>query len=65
MKNWKSLKLGDNVVWTTREFGITQKTHAEITEIAEDHAIATEITEFPRKMNLWIDDDTQHMFEKE
>lgn len=67
MKNWKELKVGDKVVETVNDFDCVKpiKVHCEITKVEEDHAIATEINDFDYKMTLWIDDDTQDMFEKE
>lgn len=65
MKNWRKLKLGDRLIETVEEFGITTKVLCEVTKIENDHAIATEVNDFDYKMNLWIDDGTQDMFERE
>ena len=65
MNNWRKLKVGDKVVETVTEGGKQLKVHCEITEVTFDYALATEINNFDYKMRLWIDDDTQVLFEKE
>lgn len=57
MKNWRSLKVGDTVTYTTNEFDGSFQCQAVITEVAEDHALARQ-----GDMQLWIDDDTAYMF---
>ena len=65
MKNWRELKIGDKVIENIDDFDCVKpvKVHCIITKVEEDHVIATEIND--SDLNLWIDDDTEYMFEKE
>ena len=54
----KNFKLNQKVLWHTEDFDGTVDQSAVITEVHEDHCIAT--TE--DSINLWVDEDTEEEF---
>lgn len=54
----KIFKLNQKVLWHTEDFDGTVDQSAVITEVHEDHCIAT--TE--DGINLWVDEDTEEEF---
>lgn len=54
----KKFKLGQKVLWKSKEFDGETSFNATITEVYEDHCIAK--TE--DNITLWIDADTEYMF---
>ena len=59
----KNYKVGQIVRYTSKDFDGTVSTLAKIIEVSRDHAVAEELDQDP--MKLWIDDDTDFMFESE
>ena len=57
-KDWKTLKVGDEVRWTSKEFDGTGSWDCEVKEVYPDHIIISPIDERFSDMNLWVDDDT-------
>lgn len=57
--DWRTLQVGDTLLYQGDEFDGSFKYKCKVTEVDDDHAIATEPT-IP--MKLWIDDDTINMF---
>ena len=58
VKDYESFKLNQKVLWHTEDFDGTVDQSAVITEVHEDHCIAT--TE--DGINLWVDEDTEEEF---
>lgn len=57
----KAYKVGMLVRYKVNEFDGHFTSDCRITEVEDDHAIATELdTNCP--MRLWVDDDTDYMF---
>lgn len=55
----RQYKLHDKLLWTVDEFDGHSETICSIVEIAGDHAIAFTDDE----LTLWIDDDTEYMYQ--
>lgn len=57
-KDWKTLKVGDEVTWTSKEFDGSTKWDCEVKNVYPDHIIISPIDAKFNDMSLWIDDDT-------
>ena len=66
MKKWTGWKLGQKVNFIVNDFDCVKKecSLCEITVVNEDYAIATELCGTDKPMRLFIDEDTQDMFEE-
>lgn len=60
MVEWSDLKVGDRVNHHWGEFDGKGVLNCYISSVHKDHAIAMDYD----AIRYWIDDDTQHMFEK-
>lgn len=63
ISSWNELKIGDKLLFIVDEFdGILVRKHpCEVVSVENDHAIALE----DDGSNLWIDNDTLHLFERD
>ena len=58
VKDYEEFQIKSEVLWHTEDFDGTVDQSAVITEVHEDHCIAT--TE--DGINLWVDEDTEEEF---
>jgi len=60
MKNWEWLKVGDRVRFVSDDFDGKVREDGTVKEMYTDHAIV--VTD--NAMTLWLDDDTQSLFQR-
>lgn len=63
MVNYKELKVGDELIFHWDDFDGSGEKECTVVDILEDSAVANHIDGIYEE-RYWIDEDTQHMFDK-